>query len=136
MFLIDSHAQLFLLWWPVDSPIPGDSRAPFLVQHHVGRDQERGGAVQLFHRGAADLAPLLAVSGHQFLHVLDDDRSLDGPRTSRMAGARLRLGGHLPACDRGWEPRPLPGRTQPMVDDLLVLIHSRTIRRCLGSLSC
>ena len=93
----------------------------------MGRDEEGGRTVELFHRGPAYPAPLLAVARHRLLHVRLDDRPIDQPRTPRVASAGLRLGRHLPACGRGWQSHPLSDRAQPMVDDLLVLIADLSI---------
>jgi len=65
-----------------------------------------------------------------FFHVRDDVRSLDEPRAFRMADPGLRMGGHPPTRDRCRKSHPFPGRAQPMVDDLLVLIdftHNTTV---------
>jgi hypothetical protein len=116
------RAQLLFLRRPVDSPVPGAPRAPILVQHHVGRDEERGRKVQLLHRGPAHPAPFLAGVHHQLSHVRDDRCVLDQPCTPRVADPWCRLGGYLPACGRRWEPYLIPDRTQSLVDDLLILI--------------
>lgn len=116
------RTQLLFLRRPVDSPVPGAPRAPLLVQHHVGRDEERGRTVQLFHRGPAHPAPFLAGARHQLSHVRDDRRVHDRPRTLRVADPWRRLGRYLPACDRRWEPYLIPDRAQSLVDDLLILI--------------
>jgi hypothetical protein len=88
----------------------------------VGRDEERGRAVELLHRGPAHPAPFLAGIRHQLSHVRDDYCVLDRPCTLRVADPWRRLGGYLPACDRRWEPHLIPDRTQSLVDDILILI--------------
>jgi hypothetical protein len=128
------RAQLLFLRRPVDSPVPGAPRAPLLVQHHVGRDEERGRTVELLHRGPAHPAPFLAGARHQLSHVRDDHRVHDRPCALRVADPWRRLGGYLPACDRRWEPYLIPDRTQPLVDDFLILIALAAAHRLLKKL--
>ena len=117
-----AHNQLLFLRRPVDSPVPGSPRPPVLVQHHVGRDEERSREVELLHRGSAHPAPFLAGPHHQLSHVCDDRCVLDQPCTARVANPWPQLGRYLPACRRRWESHLIPDRTQPLVDDLFILI--------------
>ena len=120
---VPCRAQLLFLRRPVDSPFPGAPRAPLLVQHHVGRDEERGRTVEFLHRGPAHPAPFLAGLRNQLSHVRDDHRVLDQPCTLRVADSRRRLGRYLPACRRRWEPYLISDRTQSLVNDLLILME-------------
>jgi hypothetical protein len=117
-----THTQFLLLRWLVNPLIASPPRTSLLVQHHMGCDQEGGREVQLLHRSPANPAPFLACARHQLLHVRVDIRSRERPRTIGMASSRRRLGGHLPARGGSRQPHPIPHRSQPVVDDFLLLI--------------
>jgi hypothetical protein len=87
--------HLLFLRWPVDSSVPGTPRTPLLVQHYLGRDEEKGRTAQL-HRGPAHAAPFLAGARHQLSHVRDERCVLDQPCAPWVADPGHRLGRYLP----------------------------------------
>jgi hypothetical protein len=54
--------QLHLLWWPVDSHFTGHPCPPFLVQYHMGCDEEGSRAVQLLDGSSQDPEAFLALA--------------------------------------------------------------------------
>ena len=90
--LTSPHRQLFLLRRAQYPPVPGAARAPLLVQHHMGRDQEGGRAVELLAGGPQDPQALLALARHQHSVLRRDGRPRHGRSPRRLAHLRLGLG--------------------------------------------
>ena len=91
--------QLLLLRRPLNPPLPSPPRPLHLLQHLLGRHEERSRALELLHRGPQDRPPLLALNHRLVAHHRRDGGVQQRTGGTGVKDSRVGLGGDFPAGD-------------------------------------
>ncbi len=88
----DENPSFFFFGRPLHPPLASHPRPPLLLQHDVGRDEERSRALELLQGGAQDLQALPRRADHLGRPHRGHHRALDVARPAAVARRRGRAG--------------------------------------------